>query len=97
MPDEPGEGAAGFSADDWERLLGGEGQPPPRRGAAMPDLGAVLALVDGLRGALPPELQQQVSALARELLLTLRALIDWQLERLEQPPREPRVEDIPLD
>ncbi len=92
MHADPGEGNG--QAADWERLLGGD--PPPSR-PQMPDLGAVLALVDGLRGAVPPELQQQVTALARELLLTVRALIDWQLERLEERPREPRVEEIPLD
>ena len=91
MPAERGDGHG--LGRDWERLY--DGAPPPR--GQLPDLGAVLALVDGLRAAVPPELQQQVTALARELLLTLRALIDWQLERLEERPREPRVEDIPLD
>jgi hypothetical protein len=33
----------------------------------------------------------------REFLLTLRSLIDWYLERLDRPQREPRVEDIPID
>jgi hypothetical protein len=34
----------------------------------------------------------------RELLLTLRALIDWYLERLEEDgSRQRRVEDIPID
>jgi hypothetical protein len=33
----------------------------------------------------------------REFLLTLRSLIDWYLERLDRAPREPRVEDIPID
>ena len=93
MQGEP-DGGNGF-AQDWERLYG---EPPPStRAAPLPDLGAVLALVDGLRSAVPPELQHQGAALARELLLTVRALIDWQLERLEERPREPRVEDIPLD
>ena len=94
MPAERGDGNG--LGPDRERLYDGAPPPPPPRGQ-LPDLGAVLALVDGLRAAVPPELQQQVTALARELLLTLRALIDWQLERLEERPREPRVEDIPLD
>ncbi len=33
----------------------------------------------------------------RELLLALRALIDWYLERVEQRRREPaEVQDIPI-
>jgi hypothetical protein len=45
----------------------------------------------------PHELEEQLSALIREILLTLRALIDWYLERLERRSAEPRVEDIPID
>ena len=95
MPGETGGPDGNGARRDWERLYGGAPPPPPR--GQLPDLGAVLALVDGLRAAVPPELQHQVAALVRELLLTVRALIDWQLERLEERPREPRVEDIPLD
>lgn len=43
------------------------------------------------------ELDQALRGLLREFLLTLRSLIDWYLERLDQPKREPRVEDIPID
>ena len=50
-----------------------------------------------MRGALPQQLEEQFSALLREVLLTMRALIDWYLERLERRPVEPRVEDIPID
>jgi len=54
-------------------------------------------LLDALRRAAPGELQDRLSTLIREALLTLRSLIDWYLTRLENPPREPRVEDIPID
>ena len=63
----------------------------------MPDLAAVLALLDALRDVVPRELGEQFNALVREVLLTLRALIDWYLERLDAPPREAKVEDIPID
>ena len=53
--------------------------------------------MDALRRAAPRELQDQVTNLIRELLLTLRSLIDWYLERLDQPRREPEVEEIPID
>jgi hypothetical protein len=43
------------------------------------------------------ELRAHVTNLIREFLLTLRSLIDWYLERLERPPREPEVEDIPIE
>ena len=42
-------------------------------------------------------LQDQLGALQRELLLTIRALIDWYLERLEDSRRATVVEDIPID
>ena len=86
-----------------------DGGPPPGfehwrtppRGPAMPprtlDLSPLFALLDALRRVVPAELQQQLNALQRELLLTVRALIDWYLERLDSGEREPRVEDIPID
>jgi hypothetical protein len=63
------------------------------------DLSALLALLDALRDAVPAELSRQLVAALRELLLAIRALIDWYLERLGEPPaRTPvEVEDIPLD
>jgi hypothetical protein len=70
--------------------------PPPRAGAGL-DPAALFVLLDGLRRAVPRELDGQLSNLIREFLLTLRALIDWYLERLDRPAPEPRVEDIPID
>ena len=49
------------------------------------------------RGFDPRELQGQLTDLIREFLLTLRSLIDWYLERLDRPSREPEVENIPID
>jgi hypothetical protein len=43
------------------------------------------------------ELDRQLTSIIREFLLTLRSLIDWYLERLDNPRREPEVEDIPID
>jgi len=84
----------------------GAARVPPRgwdsgRGdAAVPDLAALAALLDGLRHAVPAELSRQLAAALRELLLAVRALLDWYIERLdgaggERPQVE--VEDIPLD
>jgi hypothetical protein len=43
------------------------------------------------------ELREQVTNLIREFLLTVRSLIDWSLERLDEHPRERKVEDIPIE
>jgi hypothetical protein len=70
-------------------------QPPPRGGRL--DFSALFVLLDAVRRAVPRELDEQFVRLIREALLTLRSLIDWYLERLDRPRREPRVEDIPID
>jgi hypothetical protein len=70
--------------------------PPPTQGRAL-DPAALFVLLDALRRAAPRELEAQVTNLIREFLLTLRSLIDWYLERLDRPRREPEVEDIPIE
>jgi hypothetical protein len=62
-----------------------------------PDPAALFVLLDGVRRAAPRELQDQVTSVIREFLLTLRSLIDWYLERLDERPAEPEIEDIPID
>jgi hypothetical protein len=79
----------------WDEFArGSNGMPPPR---GFPDLSPLIAVVDALRRVVPVELQEQFNALQRELLLTIRALIDWYLERLEGSQRATVVEDIPID
>ena len=73
----------------------GRGEPAPG-----PDLQALLGLLDAVRDAVPAELSQQLADALRRLLLALRALLDWYIERLGEPaPGRTRVEveDIPLD
>ena len=70
--------------------------PPPPPPPAF-DPSSLFLLLDGLRRAAPRELQGQLTDLIREFLLTLRSLIDWYLERLDRPRREPEVENIPID
>jgi len=70
--------------------------PPPPHGRGF-DPSALFVVLDGLRRAAPRELQGQLTDLIREFLLTLRSLIDWYLERLDRPRREPEVENIPID
>ena len=81
------------AAANGARASSGYG-PPPR---GLPDLTPVIALIDAMRRVVPLELQEQFNALQRELLLTLRALIDWYLERLDDQRRPTVVEDIPID
>jgi hypothetical protein len=72
-------------------------RPPPPPPPSSLDPTALFVLLDGVRHAAPRELQDQLTNLIRELLLTLRSLIDWYLERLDRPRREPEIEDIPIE
>ena len=54
-------------------------------------------LVEVVRGIVPPELRGQFADALRELLVALRSLIDFYLERLGRPREEPvEVQDIPI-
>jgi hypothetical protein len=87
------------------RLAGSEGRvppqgwaSPPRAGSASDDeLAQLVAVLGSLRELVPPELQQQVTDLIRQVLLLVRAILDHVIDRLE-PGRggEPEVEDIPI-
>ncbi len=87
------------------RLAGEEGPVPPQGWAAPPrtdrgadeDLAQLVAMLGSLRELVPPELQQQVTDLIRQVLLLVRAILDHVIDRLE-PGRggEPEVEDIPI-
>jgi hypothetical protein len=90
--DAAGEAPPGVPPRGWDSSGRGD--------SSAPDLGALMALLDAVREAVPAELSRQLAAALRELLLALRALIDWYLERLGEPaagPAQPEVEDIPLD
>lgn len=71
--------------------------PPYPAGGPRLDFRPLFMLLDAVRGGLPKGMEEQFSALLREALLTLRALIDWYLERMDRRPAEPSVEDIPID
>lgn len=88
--------------------LAGDQRVPPQGWAAPPrsdqgsadandELAQLVALLGSLRDLVPPELQQQVTDLIRQVLLLVRAVLDLVIERLE-PERgdEPDVEDIPI-
>ena len=84
------------------------GRPPPA-GWQLPEpepessertgteLDLLLEAVHALRDRIPPELQRRLGEALRELLLALRALIDWYLERSQRSRgQEPEVQDIPI-
>jgi len=90
-----------------EEPAGTGARRPPPRGWASPGTGegpvpgaeaqALAALLELGRSVLPPELRRQFGELMRELLLLVRSVIDWYLERLDGRRREAvEVEDIPI-
>jgi hypothetical protein len=85
------------------------GKPPPAAGwqaARDPTSGGgsserefelLVQVVQSLRELIPPELQQRLAEALREVLLAMRALIDWYLERAERRRAAPvEVQDIPI-
>ena len=60
---------------------------------SAPDLQALVGLIDWVRSAVPPDLSRQLAEALRDLLLALRALLDWYIERLGEPaPGPPEVD-----
>src|SRR3954467_15332616 len=77
---------------------GYEGERTSAERSAFGDLQALAGLLDVARTSVPPELARQLAEAARELLVALRALIDWWIGRLERTPERPvEVEDIPIE
>jgi hypothetical protein len=76
--------------------------PEPARTSELAELLTLVErtgsmLVEVTRGLVPTELRGQFVDALRDLLVALRALIDWYLERLERPPQAPvEVEEIPI-
>jgi hypothetical protein len=83
-----------------ERLAGdvrSQARELPRHDA-RDELDALVGLLRALRELVPPELQQQVSEVIRQVLLLLRAIIDFWVEQLDAPrPAEAEVQDIPIE
>jgi hypothetical protein len=92
------------AAEDAVRAAGGEVPPSgwastPGDGAGgFPDLSGISALIETVRGTVPPELGTQLVEALRGLLVALRAVLDFYIARLE-PPRPERIDvtDIPID
>ncbi|MGH2894010.1 MAG: hypothetical protein ACRDPM_12205 [Solirubrobacteraceae bacterium] len=80
--------------------LSGWQQPAPEdetRSLLGADADLLLGLFGALRDRIPPDLQQRLAEAIREVLLALRALIDWYLERTGERRADPaEVHDIPI-
>ncbi len=56
-----------------------------------------MGLLDAVRTAIPDELAERLATVLRELLLAVRAVVDFALERMEARRRAPvEVQDIPI-
>jgi hypothetical protein len=78
----------------WQSADRGDRERSVRAGG---DVEQVLQLLAAVRGLVPPELQQRLAEALRQLLLAVRALLDWYLERLEERRQAPvEVQDIPV-
>jgi hypothetical protein len=84
--------AAREEADERARA-----EPPRSAAEAAAEVQALAAVLHAARALLPEELWAQLCDLLRTLLVFVRAVLDWWIERLEgRPPAPPAVEDIPL-
>ena len=77
-------------------------QTPRDREERSEELQSLTAALESLRALVPPELQQQVTEIIRQLLLLIRAIIDWWVDRLDANAKpadaagRTEVEDIPV-
>jgi hypothetical protein len=100
--------AAQRLADDAAAEWTGDRPPPsgwdvPRAaGEANDEIDALVALIGSLKDVLPPELRAQLAELVRAILLFVRAVLDWWIERTEVAAGgagsggRDDVEDIPI-
>jgi hypothetical protein len=98
-------GRAAASSGDAASGSTRSGGPPPAGWqipgssdqAGRSDLELLSRILASLRELIPPELQRRLADALRELLMAIRALIDWYLERTERKRAEPgEVQDIPI-
>ncbi len=86
-----------------------EGRIPPS-GWATPEqhaerseeLHALMGLLEALRSLVPAELEAQLREVTRQVLLLVRAVVDWWLERVDVPAAAgaapvTRLQEIPID
>jgi hypothetical protein len=96
------------ASEQAERLIEEVQDGPPAAGWQVPEDGgsattltgeleALISAVRSLRDLVPPEVVHRLAEALREVLLALRGLIDYYIERLERRAAEPpEVRDIPI-
>jgi hypothetical protein len=106
--DRASQAAERLLADAAQRMSAGTGRPPPagwqqpapetgRESLLGADADVLLGLIAVVRDRIPPDLQQRLAEAIREVLLALRALIDWYLERADRARTGPdEIQDIPI-
>jgi len=54
--------------------------------------------VESLQALLPAELREQLRELVRQILLLIRTIVDWLVQRMQgdEPARPAPVRDIPI-
>lgn len=62
---------------------------PEDRTARSDELRSLVELVESLRALVPPELEQSVRDLLRQLLLLVRAVVDWWVGKLDAALADP--------
>ena len=100
--------AAQRLAEDAVRERDGSERPPaagwdvPKSASkANDEIDALIAVIGSIRDLLPPELRAQLAEIVRQVLVFVRAVLDWWIERVEheaggaQGSRDD-VEDIPI-
>jgi hypothetical protein len=73
-------------------------QAPPDQGQRTGDFEVLVQAVHAVRELIPPDVLTRLAAALKELLLAIRALIDWYLERIERrrATDTSEVEDNPI-
>jgi hypothetical protein len=85
----------------------GDSKPPPagwqapgndhRSPSPGAEFDALINAARSLRELVPPEVAQRLVEAVKEVLMAIRALLDWYIERLDRrTPSAPEVEDIPI-
>lgn len=102
------EDRVGKASDEAQRLIDEARPKPPPAGWQAPgqdgsresagsELDGLISAVRSLRDLVPPEVMQRLAEALKEVLLAIRSLIDYYIERLERPREEPpEIKDIPI-
>jgi len=100
-----GEAARARAEHDKGRIPPSGWATPDEHAERRDELHALLGVLDALKALVPTELEAQLREVIRQVLLLVRAVVDWWLERVEPPPPvsspavDPpgRLQEIPID